>query len=51
MNFSTPVKDESDLELNTKVEAYKIIHMLTKFLTSVQRVMIYLLRTVMLSEF
>jgi hypothetical protein len=46
--------DESDLELNTKVEAYKILHMLTKFydfLTSVQRVMIYLLRTVMLSEF
>jgi hypothetical protein len=28
--FFDPCKDESDLELNTKVEAYKILHMLTK---------------------
>jgi hypothetical protein len=30
MNFSTSVKVESVLGLNTKVEAYKILHMLTK---------------------
>jgi MoxR-like ATPase len=30
LNFSTPVKDESDMELNTKVEDYEILHMLTK---------------------
>jgi hypothetical protein len=30
MNFSTSVKVESVLELNTKVEAYEILHMLTK---------------------
>jgi hypothetical protein len=30
MNFSTPVKVKSVLELNTKVEAYEILHMLTK---------------------
>jgi hypothetical protein len=30
MNFSTSVKVESVLGLNTKVEDYKIIHMLTK---------------------
>jgi hypothetical protein len=30
MNFSTPVKVESVLRLNTKVESYEIIHMLTK---------------------
>jgi hypothetical protein len=30
MNFSTSVKVESVLGLNTKVEAYEILHMLTK---------------------
>jgi hypothetical protein len=30
MNFSTSVKVESVLRLNTKVEAYEILHMLTK---------------------
>jgi hypothetical protein len=30
MNFSTSVKFESVLGLNTKVEAYEILHMLTK---------------------
>jgi hypothetical protein len=30
MNFSTSVKVESALGLNTKVEAYEILHMLTK---------------------
>jgi hypothetical protein len=29
-NLSTPVKVESVLELNTKVVAYEILHMLTK---------------------
>jgi hypothetical protein len=29
--FLTPVKDNYDLELNTKVEDYEILHMLTKF--------------------
>jgi hypothetical protein len=30
MNFSTSVKVESVLGLNTKVEAYEILHILTK---------------------
>jgi hypothetical protein len=30
MNFSTSVKVKSVLGLNTKVEAYEILHMLTK---------------------
>jgi hypothetical protein len=30
MNFSTSVKVESVLGLNTKVESYEILHMLTK---------------------
>jgi hypothetical protein len=30
MNFSASVKVESVLRLNTKVEAYEILHMLTK---------------------
>jgi hypothetical protein len=30
MNFSTSVNVESVLGLNTKVEAYEILHMLTK---------------------
>jgi hypothetical protein len=30
MNFSTSVKVEAVLGLNTKVEAYEILHMLTK---------------------
>jgi hypothetical protein len=54
MNFSTPVKVKSVLELNTKVESYVIIHMLTKIydlLTFVHRFMNVILRTVMLSKF
>jgi hypothetical protein len=32
MNLSTPVKVKSVLELNTKVVAYEILHMITKIL-------------------